>query len=218
MDGIHDLGGRQGFGPIDVNETEEPFHAVWEARLLGIVRAMSRPAPWSIDWFRYVRELIEPVDYLTRPYYDQWLQTYAAMMVNSGMVTVDELARGKAAATIPDLAPPAPPSAVAGAIRNTVRFDRESSARPRFAVDDLVRAQAHATPGHTRLPQYARGCLGAVTAFHGAHVLPDASVLGEERAEPLYTVAFAAMELWPEATAPHDRVFLDLWESYLEPA
>ncbi len=218
MDGIHDLGGKQGFGPIDVGEKEEPFHEAWEARLLGIVRGMSRVAPWSIDWFRHVRELIDPVDYLTRPYYDQWLQTYAAMMVNSGVATVDELASGKSAAAIADLPPPAPPSAVAGATGNMARFDRESTARSRFAVGDLVRTHVHAAPGHTRLPQYARGCRGTVTGFHGAHILPDASALGEERAEPLYTVAFAATELWPEARASRDRVYLDLWESYLEPA
>ena len=218
MDGIHDLGGKQGFGPIDVGEKEEPFHAAWEARLLGIVRAMTRVAPWSIDWFRHVRELIDPVDYLTRPYYDQWLQTYAAMMVNSGVATVDELASGKSTAAIADLPPAAPPSAVTGATRTMARFDRESTARPRFTVGDLVRTHVHAASGHTRLPQYARGCRGTVIGFHGTHVLPDASALGEARAEPLYTIAFAATELWPEATASRDRVYLDLWESYLEPA
>lgn len=217
MDGIHDLGGKQGFGPIDVNEKEEPFHEAWEARLLGIVRGMSRVAPWSIDWFRYVRELIDPVDYLTRPYYDQWLQTYAAMMVNSGVVTVGELVSGRSAAPIPDLAPAAPPSAVAAASRSVVRFDRESSAPPQLAVGDPVRTHLDAAPGHTRLPHYARGRRGTVTASHGAHVLPGASAMGEERAEALYTVAFAASELWPEATGSRDRVYLDLWESYLEP-
>ncbi|MEP0322354.1 nitrile hydratase subunit beta [Bauldia litoralis] len=218
MDGIHDLGGKQGFGPIDVGEDDNPFHADWEARMLGIVRAMSRPAPWSIDWFRHVRELIGPVDYLTRPYYDQWLQTYAAMMVNSGVATVDELASGTSVADIPGLGPPSPPSAVAGAIRNTARFDRPATEPPRFAAGDPVRASLNANPGHTRLPQYVRGRRGMVTAMHGAHVLPDASAAGVEKAETLYSVAFAATELWPEATAGGDRVILDLWERYLEPA
>ena len=136
MDGIHDLGGRQGYGPIDVGEPEEPFHEAWEARMLGIVRSMSRVAPWSIDWFRHVRELIEPVDYLTRPYYDQWLQTYAAMMVNSGVATVGELASGKSAAAIPGLAPPMTPDKVAAATRNTARFDRPATEPPRFTVGE----------------------------------------------------------------------------------
>ncbi|MCB1497854.1 MAG: nitrile hydratase subunit beta [Bauldia sp.] len=218
MDGIHDLGGRQGYGPIDVGEPEEPFHEAWEARMLGIVRSMSRVAPWSIDWFRHVRELIEPVDYLTRPYYDQWLQTYAAMMVNSGVATVGELASGKSAAAIPGLAPPMTPDKVAAATRNTARFDRPATEPPRFTVGEAVRARIDANPGHTRLPQYVRGRRGEVTAHHGAHVFPDASAAGEERPETLYTVCFAATELWPEATAAGDRVYLDLWESYLDAA
>ncbi|MGH6905125.1 MAG: nitrile hydratase subunit beta [Geminicoccaceae bacterium] len=217
MDGIHDLGGRQGFGPIDVHEPEEPFHEPWEARVLGMARAMSRPADWSIDWFRHCRELIDPVDYLTRAYYDQWLQTYAAMMVNSGVATVEELAGGRASTGAPDLPPPMAPAAVAAATRAVTRFDREG-ASPAFAVGDTVRTRDHGVPGHTRLPAYARGRRGKIAARHGAHVLPDANACGQARAEPLYSVAFDAAELWAEAAGRRDRVFLDLWESYLERA
>jgi nitrile hydratase beta subunit len=217
MDGIHDLGGRQGFGPIDVHEPEEPFHAPWEARVLGMVRAMSRVPDWSIDWFRHCRELIDPVDYLTRPYYDQWLQTYAAMMVNSGVATVEELASGNASSGAPALPAPMAPAAVATAKQAVVRFDRARPAAA-FAVGAAVRAKDHGVAGHTRLPAYARGRRGRIEACHGAHVLPDASAGGEERAEPLYTVAFDAVELWPEAKGRRDRVFVDLWESYLERA
>jgi nitrile hydratase subunit beta len=217
MDGIHDLGGRQGFGPIDVHEPEEPFHEPWEARMLGMSQAMSRPADWSIDWFRHCRELIDPVDYLTRPYYDQWLQTYAAMMVNSKVATVEEVASGKARTGAPDLRPPMTPAAVAAAKRAVTRFDREG-APPAFAAGDTVMAKDHGMPGHTRLPAYARGRRGRIEACHGAHVLPDANARGEARAEPLYTVSFDAAELWAEAAGRRDRVFVDLWESYLERA
>lgn len=215
MDGIHDLGGREGFGPIDVHEPEEPFHEPWEARVLGMVRAISRPADWSVDWFRHCRELIDPVDYLTRPYYDQWLQTYAAMMVNSGAATAQELASGKATSAAADLPPPMAPAAVEAAKRAVARFDRDTSVRA-FAVGDVVRTRAHGMPGHTRLPAYVRGRSGRIEACHPAHVLPDANARGEARAEPLYTVVFEATELWPEAAGRRDRVFLDLWESYLE--
>jgi nitrile hydratase len=96
-----------------------------------------------------------------------------------------------------------------------VRFDREAAA-PAFAPGDLVRAKDHGISGHTRLPAYLRGRPGRIEALHGAHVLPDANARGEARAEPLYTVAFEASALWPEAASRRDRVFLDLWESYLE--
>lgn len=217
MDGIHDLGGRHGFGPVITNESDEPFHGPWEARLFGIVRSMSRAPDWSIDWFRHCRELIDPVDYLTRPYYDQWLQTYAAMLVNSGVATVEELASGKSRGPAMSLDPPMRPSAVANAKKQALCFDRQPTAPPLFAIQQVVRAKSHGGPGHTRLPLYVRGRSGRVSACHGAHVLPDANAVGEPRAEALYSVAFQAAELWPEALNRH-QVYLDLWESYLEPA
>ncbi|MGH7187040.1 MAG: nitrile hydratase subunit beta [Pseudomonadota bacterium] len=218
MDGIHDLGGKQGFGRIDVQEKEEPFHAPWEARLLGIVRAMQRAPDWNIDRFRYTRECIDPVDYLTRPYFDQWLQTYAALMIGSGIATVEELATGRSGSGTANLGAPMAPEAVASAKRALLRFDRADGEPPRFAIGDRVRAIPHGAPGHTRLPAYVRGRIGQITRHHGAHVLPDASARGIEKSEPLYTVAFEAAELWPEAESRPDRVFLDLWDSYLERA
>jgi nitrile hydratase len=218
MDGIHDLGGRQGYGPIDVGEPPEPFHAPWEARMLGIVRAFTRPANWSIDWFRHVRECIEPEDYLTRPYYDQWLQTYAAMMIDSRVATLEELATGESARDIPGMPPPMTPDKVAAAKKGMARFDRESNALPGFSAGDAVVTRSLGSRGHTRLPQYARGRPGRIESFRGFHVLPDTNMTGDGPAEPLYTVAFRAADLWPEAEGRKDRVFLDLWESYLERA
>lgn len=216
MDGIHDLGGREGFGAIDVDEPEEPFHAPWEGRVRGMVNSMSRAPDWSLDWFRHVRELIEPTDYLTRPYFDQWVQSYCAMLVNSGLATAEELASGKSAAPVEGL--PAPMSAgdVAGARPGAKRYDREIPQAPAFRVGAVVRAKGHGVSGHTRLPGYARGRTGRVTNHHGAHVLPDANARGEKRHEHLYTVAFEAAELWAEAGGRRESVLVNLWESYLE--
>lgn len=216
MDGIHDLGGRQGFGPVDHDETEENFHAAWEARMMGLVRAMTRPADWSTDWFRHCRELIDPVDYLTRPYFDQWMQAYAAMLVNSGVATVEEIATGRAVTPGPGLGRPMPPEAVAQAKAVAPRFDRSGARAPLFAPGDAVRARRDAPAGHTRLPGYVRGRCGTIHAVRGTHVLPDRNAYGEAVAAPLYSVVFEAAELWPEAAGRRDRVFLDLWESHLE--
>jgi nitrile hydratase beta subunit len=218
MDGIHDLGGRQGHGPIDVNEPPKPFHYAWEARVFGIVRAFTRPAKFSIDLFRHARECIDPADYLTRRYYDQWLEAYATLLVDAGAVTVEELATGKCAATIPGIPPPMPPEGVAAATKAMSRYDRESDIRPVFAPGDRVRTIASGSLGHTRLPQYARGREGAIEMFHGCHILPDTNMAGDGPAEPLYTVSFLAAELWPESAGCKDRIYLELWESYLERA
>ena len=80
-----------------------------------------------------------------------------------------------------------------------------------------MRARLAGAIGHTRLPHYVRGRPGIIHACHGNHLLPDAGAKRQERAEPLYAVAFRAADLWPEAAASSDRIFLDLWESYLEP-
>ena len=162
--------------------------------------------------------MIEPTDYLTRPYYDQWLQTYAAMLINSGTATAAEIAAGKAAMPAPGLAPPMAPSDVGAATRAVARFDREYAGTPAFVPQDAVRAKAHGTPGHTRLPAYVRGRRGWIATYHGAHILPDANALGEARAEPLYTVVFEGSELWGASADSRDRVFVDLWEIYLAPA
>ncbi len=216
MDGMHDIGGREGFGPIDVDESGEPFHAPWEARVFGIVRAISRPADWNLDWFRHCRELIDPVDYLTRPYYDQWLLTYAAMMVNSGLATVTEISSGHAVTALTGFPKPMSPAEVDTAKKSVDSFRREAAAEPLMGVGQAVRAVSHGHSGHTRLPAYVRGRRGLIESYHGFHVLPDANAILAPRAEPLYTVAFQRAELWPEARSDRGFVCLDLWESYLE--
>ncbi len=217
MDGIHDLGGKQGFGPVDVHENEDPFHAPWEARLYGIVRGLTRAKDWNIDWFRHCRELADPVEYLTRGYYDQWLMAYGAMMVNSGMATVKEVATGHSTTAAAGFPSPMPPGAIMGSLKTVTSFQRKASTEPRFAVGQKVRTVANGHSGHTRLPAYARGRTGVIETYHGFHVFPDANAHGTERAEPLYTVVFDHAELWPESTLAKGFVALDLWESYFEP-
>lgn len=216
MDGIHDLGGREGFGAVEANESDEQFHEPWEARVRGIVNAMSRAPDWNLDWFRHCRELIEPTDYLTRPYFDQWVQTYGAMLVNSGYATIEELASGTSTAPVEGLRDPMSADTVKNTRLGAKRYDCEIPEVPVYRVGDSVRARPHGVTGHTRLPAYVRGRAGRVTNHHGAHILPDANALGEERHEHLYTVVFEAAELWAEAQKRRESVYLNLWESYLE--
>ncbi len=216
MDGVHDLGGKEGFGPIDVDEPEEPFHEPWEGRMWGIANTTGAP-DWTIDWWRHVRELIDSADYLTRPYFDQWMQTQTAAMIDSGIFTLNELVAGSGEATVqPGGAAVGLEEVLAADACLACDFSRRIDAPPRFAPGDAVRTLSMGATGHTRLPAYARGRSGTIHAHHGAHLVPDAGARGEERAEHIYSVVFDAAELWPEAAGRRDRVFLDLWESYLE--
>ncbi len=218
MDSVHDLGGVEGFGPVDRSHEDEFFHEGWEARMFSMAASMSRPEGWSIDWFRHARECARPVDYLTLGYFEQWCHAYEAMLLDSGVVTLDELAAGKA---LEPVAPPGKPPLKAEDIRGKAHYPpdpRRPGAEPAFAVGDRVRTREAGHAGHTRLPRYARGKPGVIQATYGNQILPDASASGREEAEPLYVVRILVADLWPESAGSRDEVCLDLWESYLERA
>jgi nitrile hydratase beta subunit len=217
MDGIHDVGGKLGFGRIEATHEDPPFDARWDGRMLGIARAITRPADWNSDKFRHTRELEDPVLYLTRPYFDQWYKAYACMLVGSGLATVEELASGEASGAMPE--PPRPPMAAdaVSKIKNIgPSVEQPYEGKTRFKVGDRARARGISPAGHCRLPAYVRGHDGVITAHHGAHILADMSAHNETRIEPLYTVRFALGDLFPEREGTVDQVHLDLWESHLE--
>ena len=218
MDGVHDLGGKQGFGPIDVGEVETPFHADWEGRMWAIAQCARSP-DWTIDWWRHVRELIDPVDYLSRPYFDSWAQTHIAAFIDSGGFKLEEILSGQSAGIAVDpVAAQEYDDIIAAVEAQAHRFDREIEARPAYQVGDKILTRQLLPQHHTRLPAYARGKPGVIHDHHGAHVFADESARGNEIAQHLYSVVFEAGDLWIEAGNKKDRVFIDLWESYLDPA
>ena len=214
---VHDMGGRTGLGPVQMDADEKPFHADWEARMWGINEAMTGADGWTLDWWRHVRELIPAADYLTRPYFDQWMLVYAAMMVDDNWASVAEIAQGKAARAAPQASPPQNAADVPQAARRAKDFRLKTDRAPAFQIGDRVKTIRIGGIAHTRLPAYAMEREGMVHAYRGTHVVPDENALGREMAEPLYTIAFAAADLWPEAKERKERIFVDLWERYLEP-
>jgi nitrile hydratase subunit beta len=218
MDGIHDLGGKQGYGPIDVDEGETPFHSDWEAREWGIAQCARTPGI-TIDWWRHCRELIMPQDYLERPYFDSWAQTDFSTFIEAGWMTLQDVEAGGSGAVVADSHDPLPALSLEQVLledrEHAFRFDAEIDAEPAFSIGQTVITARHGHAGHTRLPQYARGRRGNIHACHGAHVYPDLSAQGEEVHEHCYSVVFNAGELWAEAEGSPDRVYLDLWEAYL---
>ena len=218
MDGVHDLGGKQGFGPVEVNEVETPFHAVWEGRMWAIAQCARSP-DWTIDWWRHVRELIDPVDYLSRPYFDSWAQTHIAAYIDSGAFTLEEIIAGKSATAPANRQASKGIDEILAAIEAQAdRFDREIEVQPAYRAGDRIHTKQLLPGHHTRLPAYARGKPGVIHAHHGAHVFADSSAQGSEEAQHIYSVVFEARDLWVEAENKKDRIFLDLWESYLDPA
>ena len=216
MDGIHDLGGKQGFGPVDVDD-EYGFHHDWEGREWGIAQCARTPGI-TIDWWRHCRELIMPLDYLQRPYFDSWAQTDFATYIEAGWITLEEVSSGKASGSQETAAPPPAMTleqVLAEDHAHARCFASEIDEAPAFAVGQSVNTVCCGYSGHTRLPQYARGRQGVIYAHRGAHIFPDHSAEGVETYQHMYTVMFLASELWGDVSASHDKVFLDLWESYL---
>ena len=216
MNGVHDMGGMHGFGPVERDEAI--FHKEWEKRVSAMHHVMAVHGRWNIDEFRHGIERMPPAEYLRAGYYERWLATLETNLVDKGILTAEEIGarlRQPVATRREDpalakeavrrrLAPGAPP--------------RKEGAKPRFQPGDAVITKNVHPRGHTRLPRYARGKRGVVDRFHGVDTLPDASAHGRGPSpEPLYSVRFEAGELWGEAAEPRQSVYIDLWESYLEP-
>jgi len=219
MNGVHDMGGMHGLGPIEAPADEPLFHAPWEARVLALTLAVAAWGRWTLDASRHQRELIPGPDYLAMTYYEKWLTGLIALMTRSGLVTAEEMESGRPAPGLAKAAPPLTAERVPAVIASGGPTTRQGPAPHRFRVGDTVRARNINPTGHTRLPRYARGHVGVVERDHGAHVLPDTNAHGlGECPERLYGVRFSARDLWGEEARAGDSVHLDLWDRYLDPA
>ena len=219
MNGVHDMGGMHGMGPLDYERDEPLFHAPWEARALALTLAMAAWGKWNIDTMRHARERIPADEYLRSTYYEKWIAALVEQMLAAGLVTPAEIASGHPAADAAAATPPLTADRVPGVLAKGNPSHRDSAIAPRFKAGDAIRTRNLNPTGHTRLPRYARNKSGTILRTHGAHVLPDSNAhFRGENPQHLYTVRFAARELWGESAAPRDVIHLDLWEDYLEPA
>jgi len=221
MNSAHDMGGMHGMGPV-VREADEPvFHAEWEGRVLACFFAMNAWQKWNIDRGRWFRERMPGPQYLNSSYYEIWLDALTRLTADGELATEAELTSGRVAPSAEIRTPTFTAEKVAPALRRggTARRD-EGSCEARFAPGDMVRARNVHPQTHTRLPRYARGREGAIDRIQGVFVFPDtnASLAGEDP-QVIYSVRFTAAELWGEDVPnPGDKIFVDLWDSYLEPA
>lgn len=215
MDGVHDLAGKQGFGPVDhkINEYEngqpvpETFHADWEHLpyslfFLGVAELNK----FSVDEVRHVVERIAPVHYLVTPYYERYAIGVATLMVETGVLTKDELEKFAGG--------PFPLSLPATSEGRPARSDT-----PVFNVGDTVRVRDEHFAGHIRMPGICRGKTGVVR-HRTAEKWPFPDAIGHGRtdggAEPTYHVEFTGEELFGDDTDAA-AVMVDLFGGYLEP-
>ena len=167
------MGGLHGFGAVPIEEPEPVFHEPWEGRVWAMAGSLVRRT--TVDRFRYTIEQMPPAAYLRSSYYARWLWAAEQLSQDPGLVT-----GGAATAGQPR---PSPRATVAGAV---------------FAPGDRVRVRASVRAAHTRVPRYLRRAQGTVERVACAWPNPTESattgVYGEP--EPVYTVSFAAIELF----------------------
>ena len=219
MNGVHDMGGMHGMGPIVEEKNEPVFHHEWEGRIFAMNRAMGAWRKWNLDASRHSRELIPPTEYLRMSYYERWVAGLVELIVQSGLMTRAEIESGVPAAGSVKAVPALTVDKAVALVAKGVPASRNVNVVARFQVGQRVRARNINPVGHTRLPRYARGKLGTIDRDHGVFVFPDtnAHFLGE-KPQHVYSVRFAARELWGDQAAPQDSVYVDTWDVYLEPA
>jgi nitrile hydratase len=218
MDGIHDMGGMDGFGKVEPEPNEPVFHAAWEGRVLAMQRAMGYAGAWHIDMSRFAQERLPPQVYLGASYYQRWALAMECNVVERGYAGADELAAGHALHPAKPLARKLTPDVIKqGLTRGS--FFRQSVAPARFKPGDRVRTKNIHPATHTRLPRYARDKLGVVELVHGCHAFPDAVAIDQgDNPQWLYTVVFDGAELWGPDADPTLKVSIDAFEPYLDPA
>jgi nitrile hydratase len=204
MDGMHDLGGKQGFGMVRYTLDAPSFHAAWEVRANALYAHAVRLGIFNMDEYRHAIERMEPRHYLSASYYERSLTSLATLCVEKGVLTQAELEE-RAQGRVPLAAPSAPGRGNVGEAQH-------------FVPGDRVRVRDDHVPGHVRMPGYIRGKTGVVVDVSPAYPFPDAHAHGiEARDEPTYDVRFRSEELWPNSADPA-LVHVGVFESYLERA
>lgn len=219
MNGVHDMGGMHGFGPVEEEANEPRFHAPWEARM----HVLAHLGFYNGEEFRSGIERMDPVAYLAASYYERWIATAETNLIEKGVLTREEI-EARHALYAADPARPVPRNddpAIAEQARSRRRGTEPPDTDPpppRFAEGAVVRARNINPVGHTRMPRYVRGKQGTIVVVRKRMIYPDTHFDGNPGEwQWVYTVRFAAPELWGDAADATASVAIDLWEAYLDP-
>jgi nitrile hydratase subunit beta len=216
MNGMHDVGGMDGFGPIDIEKNEPVFHHPWEGRVFAMNMVMGVWRMWNLDQTRSSTEKFTPRQYLALSYYERWLTGLANRGIAAGLFTAEEVTAGHAAPGTPKFTPPVKAEMIPMVVMAPRNYARPVESKPAYKVGDKIRTVTDSPEGHTRLPRYARGRSGEIVLYHGPAVFADSNANGKENPQHLYAVRFSARELWGQQGDPRDSVTLDLYEPYFQ--
>ncbi|MFI6492137.1 nitrile hydratase subunit beta [Streptomyces sp. NPDC050564] len=221
MEGIADMGGTPGWGPVQAPRRDEPvFEEPWQRRAFALAILSSRIACDGVnpDAFRHAHERLSRAAYLDDGYYGRWLNGAELMLTERTVLApgaIDARARNLRGEHVVE--PPIPEPARPDYAPTAEGSLRSVDTAPAFAVGERVRAKGRPVPGHTRLPGYVRGRTGTVEVIQPAAVLPDTNAHFQgENPQHVYSVGFDSHELWGADAEPF-TLTVELFESYLEP-
>lgn len=224
MNGVHDLGGVDGLGPIAPPAEEAIFHSEWEKRVFAMFIPYAQ-AGLNLDQFRHGIEKMHPVEYLTGRYYEHWLRTIEDGLVDKGVIDPEELeARTRhylenPDAPLPEASNPEQIEEFLEVYKNGGSTRRESDQPAKFEVGQRVRVVNINPTGHTRSARYLRGKVGAVERVYEPFVFPDTNSKEEgENPQYVYNVRFDAEDVWGTLEGERHTILFDFWEPYLEAA
>jgi len=232
------MGGMHGFGPVIPERDEPVFHAEWERRMFALALAMMGRRAFNVDEFRRKIERIRPHPYLAASYYERWMYAFETLLIEKGVFERTEIdvvtaavragasplrvpvgvSDGESGPAATDATNDEGPASLTGALGGGARSLRyDQSYHPRFKAGDRVIARNMNPEGHTRIPHYVRGHHGIVYRDWGVFVFPDTHAHGlGTKPQHCYAVEFDSRELWGSDHPAEDRVYVDLWEDYLD--
>ena len=219
MNGVHDMGGMHGMGPVQPEQDEPVFHHRWEARVFALARAMGRFGRWNIDAQRHQRELIPAADQLRMSYYERWLEGSRSSWSGTPSSAQKSSRPAGPRPARRKLTPALPADKVSAFIAGGSPASREYRARPpRFRPGQRVRARNLNPTGHTRLP--------SLRAREDGHCRSRARCIRVPRHECALSWAKARSTCTPSDSGREscgvrlrhrqDSVYVDLWEDYLD--
>lgn len=214
MSRIHDAGGMQGMGEIEYSASEKMFHETWEARVqaMAMATAVFRKGP--------LREAIETIpakDFMQMSYYERWLQGLTSWMIGAGLISAEEVATGRSAGISKMAAKKMPPAFAGKIMFRPFKTELDIVKPAKYQPGQAVRVRNEHSRGHTRLPRYAKGKTGVIERDNGVFALPDSLTAGlGPRPQHLYLVSFSAQEIWGDEAPNNDKLYVSMWEDYLE--
>ena len=182
MNGVHDMGGMDGFGKVEATPSEPPFHEIWEGRVLALNRVMQSTVEWNIDVARYWTEILPPDVYLASSYYKKWFLRLENLCLAKGLVSHEELVSGHSTGPGRPLKGSVVTAVEAGKTLVRGNYDLPPTAPARFHIGDRVRAKNIHPKSHTRLPAVRARAYGCGRAHRGLPRLSRRSGRGGDRA------------------------------------